>query len=162
MRRRVPEFWKEQKLDFAEACKIVENTYKQLMIIKYGNRMTWIKLMNCNESKKRKMYWTAIYDFLKHFVAYFDFVFDKIVFQNVVLDVIKEIIEWYKDYFVFTHLGSVKVFEIFDKKIINRFGSVNIYLDIKNKKAVRNLNQIEFNISNKIDLKELEGGIYTF
>lgn len=161
--KRVPFGWREQKIDFRVACRVVEDCYKWVMKERYGNRMNWVKLMNCGDMKKRKLYVLTVSNFLALLVKYFD----NVVFENeellrdIVLDVVKEAVWWYKDYFVFTHLGNVKVFEVFDKKVLKEFGTVGRYIEIKKKKFLK---KSDASVDIAVDGIELQkiGNLYTF
>lgn len=161
--KRVPFGWRGQKINYRVACRVVENCYKQIMKERYGNRLNWVKLMDCGDVKKRKLYVVIAGNFLSMLAKYFD----NVVFESeellkeIVLDVVKEAVQWYKDYFVFTHLGNVKVFEVFDKKVLKEFGTVGRYIEIKKKKFLK---KSDAGVDIAVDGIELQkiGNLYTF
>lgn len=166
MEKRVPKFWRDQLVEFKQACKMVEEVYRRCSEKWFGGRMRWVKLLNCKDVKKRKMYLGTIVEFLSGLVEFFDgVVFDEILLRDVIYEVIEEALNWYKDYFVFSYLASVKIFELFERRVVKQYGSIERYIELKRRGniKVRGLNiQSKQSELKDIELKSVDGKLFTF
>lgn len=159
--KRVPRFWRGQVVVFREACEVVEQGYKEVLRGQNGHRVMWIKLLQCKDDKKRKQYMGVVVNFLQNLVMFFeDVVFEKDKLCVVVRDILKEVVKWYNKYFVFTVLSSVKVFEVFEGWVVQNYGSVDRYIQLKGQR-VRVKSEISMINVEGVELRKV-GDLYTF
>lgn len=166
MGKRVPDFWRGQHVDFKRACVIVEEVYKKCFEEIFGNRrICWVKLLNCKDEKKYRKYFGVIVGFLNNLVIFFEgVVFDEALLRDVVYEVVREVMFWYKEYFVFSHLASEKVFEIFELRVVRRYGSVERYIELKRrgKVGVVKVDEEKLKELEEIGLKVVDDGLFSF
>lgn len=159
--KRVPRFWRGQVVVFREACEVVEQGYKEVLREQNGHRVMWIKLLQCKDDKKRKQYMGVVVNFLQNLVMFFEnVVFEKDKLCVVVRDILKEAVKWYNRYFVFTVLSSVKVFEVFEGWVVQNYGSVDRYIQLKGQ-GVRVKSEIGMINVEGVELRKV-GELYTF
>ncbi|MEO0230441.1 MAG: hypothetical protein ABIL77_02670 [candidate division WOR-3 bacterium] len=166
MGKRIPDFWKGQNVDFKRACIVVEEVYKRCFEEIFGVRkVRWVKLLDCKDDRKRKKYYGVIVSFLSNFANFFDgVVFDEGLLREVVYDVVREAIFWYKDYFVFSFLASEKVFEIFELRVLKRYGSIERYVELKKRGRVNvvKIDEERLKELEEIELRVVDDGLFSF
>lgn len=125
-----PKWWRSV-MDFREGVRLLENVYKEVMVERFGIRIKYVKFLSCKDEKKLKRYLKVCVSVLKNLMEFCD---DKVLtersLKELLEDYVRVVSDWYGKYFTFLRLNTDTGVEIFERWVIEKYGSVERYIEL--------------------------------
>lgn len=143
------------------ACRIVEECYRSVGCEVFNSKMRWIKLLDCKDEKKRKIYLGHILSYLEMLCNFFGVKgFSGSTLKTISMDFFRVVMKWYNKYFSFNMIASPKAFEVFERWVSENYGSIERYLGLCDRESVK-VKDTSVIVLGKDDLQRV-GDVWTF